>query len=715
MPVAGGKVEEFPGQPCAAKKLEPAVTIRSCIITGQFSHRMFQNLPPILCVPLKNIVDDDFLLAGHIFLGFTKCGRYVLSYTRDVPEQDIDELPYYVYYLYWWKFNIHDKLKKVRQVHLFKDQEVYSDLYLTVCEWPSDPSKLIVFGFNIRSVNDLLINMVMSDENDRDIYITTVATPPFSFCPDCKDMALLSTDEQNAYCLQHGFMLHTKYQVVYPFPTFQPAFQLKKDGVVLLNTSYSLVACAISVNTTDEKGQILYSKSSENTAPPGHSELDPNLISPVMDDVMSSYLQCEAPSHPSSSHGGPNCILHKADTTGCAHTEYCPEEMLSWELKSSKHGGLAACNTSHGEQSSAAGKAKEFAADIFRRARAATNTTEVSGSLSQAGSKPKEGVLQGLTTDDCHKVLGTQRSELSNFTLSSCSPEAKSEIQCSSCVANTSASALNSEHSHSQLLRCSCPALGNGVLPAAELRTEMANELIQCETGTMNNTSSQHHETTQTEPGYVNYIKLHYVLEPSGMAADDDDGYDDKISLHFVVTDLRGRNLKPVKESALYQGKYLTVEQLTLDFEYVINEIIRNDASWSKRYCSFSDYDIVILEVCPITNHVIINIGLLLLAYPSDEEGQIRPKTYHTCLKGTWNLNTGVFATMGVGDLTAVQGQTSGSVWSTFRKSCVDIAMRWLVPESTFRNVNRMTNEALHKGRSLKRLADSGRSMWIVL
>lgn len=43
-------------------------------------------------------------------------------------------------------------------------------------------------------------------------------------------------------------MLHTKYQVVYPFPTFQPAFQLKKDQVVLLNTSYSLVACAVSVH-----------------------------------------------------------------------------------------------------------------------------------------------------------------------------------------------------------------------------------------------------------------------------------------------------------------------------------------------------------------------------------------------------------------------------------------------------------------------------------
>ncbi|GCB77949.1 hypothetical protein scyTo_0020629, partial [Scyliorhinus torazame] len=613
-------------RPSGRKKSSVLRNLYRLKITGQFSHRMFQNLPPILCVPLKNIVDDDFLLAGHIFLGFTKCGRYVLSYTRDVPEQDIDELPYYVYYLYWWKFNIHAKLKKVRQVHLFKDQEVYSDLYLTVCEWPSDPSKLIVFGFNIRSVNDLLINMVMSDENDRDIYITTVATPPFAFCPDCKDMALLSTDEQNAYCLQHGFMFHTKYQVVYPFPTFQPAFQLKKDGVVLLNTSYSLVACAISVNTAGEKGQILYSKSSENTAPPGHYGLDPSLISPATDNVMSSSQQCEGMNHPSLSHWAPDCILHKADTDASARTENCPEEMLSWELKSSKHAVLAGCNPVQCDRSSATGKAKEFAADIFRRARAATSTTEAGCSLNAAVPEPKEVARPGVPAEDCHKVLSTQGSETSDLSHPPCSSEAKLEIQCSSSTADPSDSTLNSKRSHSLVLGCTCttagkPTLDNGASSAAKLTAEVASELIQSESGSMDNTASQQ-ETAPTDPGYVNYIKLHYVLEPSGMVADDD-GYDDKISLHFVVTDLRGRNLKPVKESALYQGKYLTVEQLTLDFEYVINEVIRNDASWSKRYCSFSDYDIVILEVCPITNHVIMNIGLLLLAYPSDEEGQI--------------------------------------------------------------------------------------------
>ncbi|XP_017584980.1 PREDICTED: DDB1- and CUL4-associated factor 15, partial [Corvus brachyrhynchos] len=256
-------------------------------------------------------VDEEFLWAGHIFLGFSKCGRYVLSYTSSSGD---DDFSFYLYHLYWWEFNVHSKLRLVRQVRLFQDEEIYSDLYLTVCEWPGPA------------------------------------------------------------CLCQGFLLHTKFQVVYPFPTFQPAFQLRKDHVVLLNTSFSLVACAIAV-------------------------------------------------HPAGTPGYP---------------------------------------------------------------------------------------------------------------------------------------------------------------PASP-------------------------DPPQDPP------------EPP----------------------------------------YLTVEQLTLDFEYVINEVIRNDAAWSRQFCSFSDYDIVILEVCPETNQVVINIGLLLLAFPSpDEEGQLRPRTYHTSLKVAWDLNSGTFATVGVGDLTEVKGQT---------------------------------------------------------
>uniref|UniRef100_A0A9L0JGG6 DDB1 and CUL4 associated factor 15 n=1 Tax=Equus asinus TaxID=9793 RepID=A0A9L0JGG6_EQUAS len=545
-------------------------------ISGQLSPRLFRKLPPRVCVSLKNIVDEDFLYAGHIFLGFSKCGRYVLSYTSSSGD---DDFSFYMYHLYWWEFNVHSKLKLVRQVRLFQDEEIYSDLYLTVCEWPSDASKVIVFGFNTRSANGMLMNMMMmSDENHRDIYISTVAVPPPGRCAACREASRAHPGDASAQCLRHGFMLHTKYQVVYPFPTFQPAFQLKKDQVVLLNTSYSLVACAVSVHSAGDSSfcQILYDHSTCPPAPP-------------------------SPPGPRSPEAPPAC------------PSLCPEP------------------------SPAIAKAKEFVADIFRRAKEAK------------GGTPEES-----RPPPCPGPSGTRLR-------------------------------LPSEP----------PAPGREAVPRD---------------------SPPAAEAPAPEPGYVNYTKLYYVLGSSEGTEPEDEFEDDKISLPFVVTDLRGRNLRPMRKRAAVQGQYLTVEQLTLDFEYVINEVIRHDATWGHQFCSFSDYDIVILEVCPETNQVLINIGLLLLAFPSPtEEGQLRPKTYHTSLKVAWDLNTGIFVTVSVGDLTEVKGQTSGSVWSSYRKSCVDMVMKWLVPESSGRYVNRMTNEALHKGCSLKVLADSERYTWIVL
>lgn len=48
-----------------------------------------------------------------------------------------------------------------------------------------------------RSANGLLMNMMMSDENHRDIYISTVAMPPFMYCPSCRDMAIAHPGKLN--------------------------------------------------------------------------------------------------------------------------------------------------------------------------------------------------------------------------------------------------------------------------------------------------------------------------------------------------------------------------------------------------------------------------------------------------------------------------------------------------------------------------------------
>ncbi|KYO25227.1 hypothetical protein Y1Q_0009014 [Alligator mississippiensis] len=616
-------------------------------ISGQLSPRLFRKLPPRVCVSLKNIVDEDFLCAGHIFLGFSKCGRYVLSYTSNSGD---DDFSFYIYHLYWWEFNVHSKLKLVRQVRLFQDEEIYSDLYLTVCEWPSDSSKVIVFGFNTRSANGLLMNMMMmSDENHRDIYISTVAMPPIMHCPGCRDMALAHPGDPHAHCLQHGFMLHTKYQVVYPFPTFQPAFQLKKDQVVLLNTSYSLVACAVSVHTAGDSNfcQILYD--GRNRPPPLHR----------------------------GACGPANATPCPAGIEDRVERDSCP----CWSAATAAQRTSLAMesHTKPAELSPAVARAKEFVADIFRRAKEAKGPVLAEEEDGGAGARFECQPAQ--EAGPCGALLlGTPAGA---------SWEAKpgAGLVGDYCHLHHSPVSTQGERTpDGEFSPKECP------LPGAEMDSQPA------------------------EPGYVNYTKLRYVLEPGDLSEPEDEYEDDKISLPFVVTDLRGRNLKPLKERAIFQGQYLTVEQLTLDFEYVINEVIRNDAAWSHQFCSFSDYDIVILEVCSETNQVIINIGLLLLAFPSpDEEGQLRPKTYHTSLKVAWNLNTGTFITVSVGDLTEVKGQTSGSVWSSYRKSCVDMVMKWLVPESSGRYVNRMTNEALHKGYSLKVLADNERYTWIVL
>uniref|UniRef100_A0A3Q3ITU4 DDB1- and CUL4-associated factor 15 WD40 repeat-containing domain-containing protein n=1 Tax=Monopterus albus TaxID=43700 RepID=A0A3Q3ITU4_MONAL len=588
-------------------------------LSGQFSQRLFRKLPPRVCVPLKNIVSEEFLRA-HIFLGFTKCGRYVLSYTSDCGEDD--DFSFYIYHLFWWEFNLHSRLRQVHHVRLFAGEEIYSDLYLTVCEWPNDHSKIVIFGFT-RSSSSVLMNLMMSDENNRDIYITVASMPPPKPCSYCCPVPSATTI-RTGECLEHGYMLNSRYQVVYPFPTFQPAFQLKKDQVIFLNTSYSLVACAISLCPKQgQSSQILYTKRA------------------VLSTQATAYVSLTSSASSSSLPQG------------------SPESRLPLSRP--------ALIPSSPSQSQAAVRAREFAANLFKRAQ---------GGRGGGGGKETENQQETKPGDKAINV--ESRKE-----------EGEDERRTSLPQASTSGLSHNSHQ---------CPE--HVMSPESSSSSPSSPP-----------TPSSSQEVGPSEPGYVNYLRLHYCLQQPG-AAEQNPGYeDDKVQLPFTVTDLKGRNLQLV--TGPHRGQTVCVEQLTLDFEYLINEVIRSDAAWASQFCSFSDYDVVILEqVCPETNTVMINIGLLLLAFSNSDEEHC-PNTYHSNLQVSWDLNTGICCTVGVGDLTEVKGQT-GSVWSSYRKSCVNTVMKWLVPESSSRYINRMTNEALHKS-SLQVLADSDRCTWIVL
>lgn len=53
-----------------------------------------------------------YFFCSHIFLGFSKDGQFVISYTF---QYETDELTYpiYVYRLHWWHFVPYKRLRKV--------------------------------------------------------------------------------------------------------------------------------------------------------------------------------------------------------------------------------------------------------------------------------------------------------------------------------------------------------------------------------------------------------------------------------------------------------------------------------------------------------------------------------------------------------------------------------------------------------------------------
>uniref|UniRef100_A0A3Q4NAW7 DDB1 and CUL4 associated factor 15 n=2 Tax=Neolamprologus brichardi TaxID=32507 RepID=A0A3Q4NAW7_NEOBR len=489
------------------------------------------------------------------------------------------------------------------------------------------------------------MNLMMSDENNRDIYITIASMPPPKPCAQCCPVPSVTTIRTGSgECLEHGYVLNSRYQVVYPFPTFQPAFQLKKDQVILLNTSYSLVACGISLcpGKQGQSSQILYTKRAALSSQASTSFSSSPLVS-------SSSLPQESPEHrlpPSRPTPVPSSPSH----------------------------------------SQAAMRAREFAADLFRRAQGGGKDGEGQGERRTSDGGVKEAVQ---TTGDKGTIAETVRE-------------------------GGGCKGLSVEERRTNLLQPLTSGVSHSLPQVSE---QVMSPASSSSSPSATPTMSSCQEASPSEPGYVNYSRLHYRLQQPGAAeqnAGGAGGYeDDKVQLPFTVTDLKGRNLQLV--TGPHNGQSVCVEQLTLDFEYLINEVIRSDAAWATQFCSFSDYDVVILEVCPDSNIVMINIGLLLLAFSNSDEEHCRPNTYHSNLQVSWDLNTGVCRTVGVGDLTEVKGQTSGTVWSSYRKSCVNTVMKWLVPESSSRYINRMTNEALHKGSSLQVLADSDRCTWIVL
>jgi hypothetical protein len=84
-----------------------------------------------------------------ILLGFSRCGRFLLTYTQSSELSALRTAQglNYVYHLQWWIFRLNEKALKVAEVQLFGEFVIWHPLYLSVNEWPSTPDFVVVFGY----------------------------------------------------------------------------------------------------------------------------------------------------------------------------------------------------------------------------------------------------------------------------------------------------------------------------------------------------------------------------------------------------------------------------------------------------------------------------------------------------------------------------------------------------------------------------------------
>lgn len=82
-------------------------------------------------------------------MGFTNCGRYLVSYTCRPTEHFgvFDSDATYMYTLHIWLFTPYTKIKKVSQVCLFDNNGVYdNNLLIEISQWDLDDDHLLITG-----------------------------------------------------------------------------------------------------------------------------------------------------------------------------------------------------------------------------------------------------------------------------------------------------------------------------------------------------------------------------------------------------------------------------------------------------------------------------------------------------------------------------------------------------------------------------------------
>ncbi|XP_022179116.1 uncharacterized protein LOC111039792 [Myzus persicae] len=210
---------------------------------------------------LPDIIED---ISDHVFMGLTRCGRFLLTYTiadsENIVVVDNSLMPSLnmKYKLHFWAFRPGQSAFRVSEIALFENAEFSDFLNIYIVQWPNRSDRIVVFGESVTSEDD--------DCDMHKIYITVTTLPSLNNCKDCQSVAYEHRDEDlSKYylgntCLVHGLTVHTSFTVSHPYPRLEPSVSLKYDDHIVLNTCNFIHVLNIDL----DKNQNSKSDKSEN-------------------------------------------------------------------------------------------------------------------------------------------------------------------------------------------------------------------------------------------------------------------------------------------------------------------------------------------------------------------------------------------------------------------------------------------------------------------
>ncbi|XP_075150533.1 uncharacterized protein LOC142224635 [Haematobia irritans] len=181
---------------------------------------LFSAVPKRLRFCFKDLVPLNFL-QGHMFMGLSACGQFLLSYKVCSSESAANSSHYpftigYKYTLFFWIYQPHKPLRGFYKCCLFDDHGVDNLKEVSMIQWKScDPRILIVHG--------------ASEEENEDSYLTYIKVPKLG-CLECRKQRDYEEEEgyfrRHILCIKCNLTVHTKYSTTESDRKFDPYLHL---------------------------------------------------------------------------------------------------------------------------------------------------------------------------------------------------------------------------------------------------------------------------------------------------------------------------------------------------------------------------------------------------------------------------------------------------------------------------------------------------------